>query len=170
MHVCACVCVCVCVCLLVAWSCPPLCKPMDCSLTGSSVHGFLQARILEWVAIPFSRSSRPRNLAGLLNCRQIFYQLSYPAMPETWVRSLGWEDPLEKGMTTHSSILVWRVPWTVQSMGLQSQTWLSDFHFHLEDNWQLFTKLNIVLLYNSEIMSLGIYPNTFKTIFIQCLL
>ena len=36
-----------------------------------------------------------------------------PAMWETWVGSLGWEDPLEKGKATHSSILVWRVPWTV---------------------------------------------------------
>ena len=35
-----------------------------------------------------------------------------PAMQETWVRSLGWEDPLEKGMATHSSILAWRIPWT----------------------------------------------------------
>ena len=35
-----------------------------------------------------------------------------PAMQETWVRSLGWEDPLEKGMATHSSILAWRNPWT----------------------------------------------------------
>ena len=34
-----------------------------------------------------------------------------PAMRETWVRSLGWEDPLEKGMATHSSILAWRIPW-----------------------------------------------------------
>ena len=38
---------------------------------------------------------------------------------ETWVRSLGWEDPLEKGTATHSSILAWRIPRTVQSMGLQ---------------------------------------------------
>ena len=36
-----------------------------------------------------------------------------PAMGETWVRSLGWEDPLEKGKATHSSILAWRIPWTV---------------------------------------------------------
>ena len=41
--------------LLVAQSCPILCYPMGCSLSGSSVHGILQARILEWVAIPFSR-------------------------------------------------------------------------------------------------------------------
>ena len=36
-----------------------------------------------------------------------------PAMWETWVRSLGWEDPLEKGRATHSSILAWRIPWTL---------------------------------------------------------
>ena len=36
-----------------------------------------------------------------------------PAMPETLVRFLGWEDPLEKGKATHSSILAWRIPWTV---------------------------------------------------------
>ena len=43
-----------------------------------------------------------------------------PAMPETWFRSLGWEDPLEKGMATHSSILAWRIPWTEEPDGLQS--------------------------------------------------
>ena len=42
-----------------------------------------------------------------------------PAMQETWVRSLGWEDSLEKGKATHSSILAWRIPWTVGSMGSQ---------------------------------------------------
>ena len=42
-----------------------------------------------------------------------------PAMQETWVQSLGREDPLEKGEATHSSILAWRIPWTVQSMGSQ---------------------------------------------------
>ena len=42
-----------------------------------------------------------------------------PAMRETWVQSLGWEDPLERGKATHSSILAWRIPWTVHSMGLQ---------------------------------------------------
>ena len=36
-----------------------------------------------------------------------------PAMRKTWVRPLGWEDPLEKGMATHCSILAWRIPWTV---------------------------------------------------------
>ena len=43
-----------------------------------------------------------------------------PAMQETWVQSLGREDPLEKGMATHSSILAWRIPWTENPSGLQS--------------------------------------------------
>ena len=41
------------------------------------------------------------------------------AMQETLVQSLGWKDPLEKGMATHSSILAWRIPWTEESGGLQ---------------------------------------------------
>ena len=43
-----------------------------------------------------------------------------PAMQETWVRSLGWEDPLEEGMATHSNILAWRIPWTEKPGGLQA--------------------------------------------------
>ena len=43
-----------------------------------------------------------------------------PAMQETWVQSLGWEDPLEKGKATHSSILAWRIPWREEPGGLQS--------------------------------------------------
>ena len=43
-----------------------------------------------------------------------------PAMQEAWVQPLGWEDPLEEGMATHSSILAWRIPWTEGPGGLQS--------------------------------------------------
>ena len=43
-----------------------------------------------------------------------------PAIQETWVQSLSKEDPLEKGMTTHSNILAWRIPWTEEPSGLQS--------------------------------------------------
>ena len=43
-----------------------------------------------------------------------------PAIQETWVQSLGWEDPLEKGMATHSSILAWEIPWTEEPCVLQS--------------------------------------------------
>ena len=42
-----------------------------------------------------------------------------PATRETWAPSLGWEDPLEKGVATHSSILAWRIPWTVWPVGSQ---------------------------------------------------
>ena len=56
------------------------------------------------------------------------------AVWKTRVRSLGWEDPLEKMMATHSSVLTWKISWTarsgrLQSMGSQSRTWLSDFTF-----------------------------------------
>ena len=55
-----------------------------------------------------------------------------PAMWETWVLSLGWEDPLEKGKATHSSIPAWRIPWTVVHGGTESdmteQLSLSLFH------------------------------------------
>ena len=43
-----------------------------------------------------------------------------PAMRETWLGSLVWEDPLKKGMGTHASILAWRIPWTEEPGGLQS--------------------------------------------------
>ena len=49
-----------------------------------------------------------------------------PAMQETQVRSLGQEDPLEKGMATHCSVLAWRIPWTEEPGGLQSMGSLSD--------------------------------------------
>ena len=53
-----------------------------------------------------------------------------PAMRETWVRSLGWEGPLEKGKTTLSGILAWRMPWSVIVHGVtKSRTRLSDFDF-----------------------------------------
>ena len=52
-----------------------------------------------------------------------------PAMQETLVRFLGRENRLEKGKATHSSILAWRIPWTIPGI-TKSQTWLSNFHFH----------------------------------------
>ena len=74
--------------------------------------------------IPGSGSSPGEELGYLL-------QYSWPflvaqtvknllAMQETWVRFLGWEDPLEKGMATYSSILAWRIPWTEETGRLQS--------------------------------------------------
>ena len=58
---------------------------------------------------------------------QVAQTLKNPlAMQETWVRSLGWEDPLEKGMATLSSILAWRTPWTEEPRGLQTTGWQRD--------------------------------------------
>ena len=65
-----------------------------------------------------------------------------PAMQETQVQPQVWEDPLEKGMATHSGILAWRIPWTekpgrLQSMGSQkSQTSLSNQHFLEVEPWR----------------------------------
>ena len=64
-----------------------------------------------------------------------------PAILETWLWSLGWEDPLEKGATTHSSILAWRIPQTVQSMGSQ----------RVRHDWATFTSLHhAIVLYRCE--------------------
>ena len=65
--------------VVVAQSCLSLCDPLDCSPPGSSVHGILQARILEWVAIPFSRGIFPTQ--DFLHCRQILYCLSHQGSP-----------------------------------------------------------------------------------------
>ena len=66
--------------ITVAQSCPTLCDPKDCGPPGFSVDGILQARILEWVAIPFSMgSSQPRDLLnpGLPHCRKILYHMNH---------------------------------------------------------------------------------------------
>ena len=109
--------------------CLTLSNAMDCSLPGSSVHGNLQTRILEWVAIPYSW---PRDwtcvscIAGGYFTTELPEKLyilvaqriqNPPAMWETWVPSLGWEDTLVEGMATHSSM--GRGASWVQSIGSQ---------------------------------------------------
>ena len=102
---------------------------------GFSVYGILQARMLEWIAISFSRGSSPprdRTQSPASALAGAFFTKGFPggslvknlpAMRETWVQSLGWEDPLEKEMANHSSILAWKIPWAqegrLQSMGSQ---------------------------------------------------
>ena len=61
-----------------------------------------------------------------------------PAMQETRVQSLGWEDLMEKGMTTHSSSFIWRIPWTEEPGGLQSvgsQRDTTNTHTHTINSW-----------------------------------
>ena len=128
-------------------SCVRLCDTMD-----YTVHGILQARILEWVAVPFSGGSfQPRDWTQVSHIAGGFFT-SWATRPcfKSWIRKicwrrnrlptpvllgfpcgsagkesacnvgdLGWGDSLEKGKATHSSILAWEIPWTVQSIGWQ---------------------------------------------------
>ena len=119
-----------CVCDQSLQLCLTLCNLMDCSLPGSSVHGILQARILEWVAMPSSRgSSGPRNqnpnLLCLLLCRQILYswatveapQHLYCKMNSKWLLKLAfslffwclrWDDLVQSSeMQLFSTVTVW---------------------------------------------------------------
>ena len=87
-----------------------LCDPRNFSLPASPVHGIFQGRIAQMVK-------------------------HLPAMQETWVRSLSWEDPLEKEMVTHSSTLAWKIPWMEESgrlqyMGLErvGHNWATSLH------------------------------------------
>ena len=124
--------------------CLSLCDPMGCSLPGLSVHGIFQARILERVVISFSRgSSQPRDQTQVSCTAGRFFTIwapgiwvqlgpwnrasllaqtvkNLPAIQETWVRAPGQEDPPEKGVAAHSSILAWRIPRTKEPGGLQS--------------------------------------------------
>ena len=81
---------------LVGQSCLILCDPMDCRPPGSSAHGILQARILEWVAMPSSRgSSRPREWTQVSLIAGGFFTV--------------WATRVEKAMATHSTVLAWRI-------------------------------------------------------------
>ena len=100
---------------------------------------------------------------AVTNCPALVAQMvkNLPAMQEMLVRSLDREDPLEKGMATHSSTHAWRIAWTeepggLQPMGLQSQTRLSSFHFH--HPWQLAS------LHTFRGFSLGSGPQTSSSI------
>ena len=83
-----CVCVCVCVCVWVHTQlCPTLCYPMDCSPPDSSAHGILQARLLEEIAVSFSRGSpwsRDWTRVSCISCvgRRVLYQLRYQGSPQ----------------------------------------------------------------------------------------
>ena len=102
---------------------PTLCDLVDGSPPGSPVPGF--SRQEHWSGVPFPS---PMYTGPLLKTGMDFKGIlrwlsgykNPPAMQETQkmqVRSLGWEDPLEEGMTTHSSILAWRIPWTEEPWG-----------------------------------------------------
>ena len=92
-----------------------------------NVLSWLRLAIVNWHQLVLFLVGTSGHLGAFLIAQLI---KNRPAMRETWVRCLGWEDPLEKGKASHSSILAWRIPWTVQFMQLQRvKTQLSDFHF-----------------------------------------
>ena len=117
----------------VAQSCPTLYDPMDSSLPGPSVHGIFQARVLEYSLLeafyhePLAPSSLFNIFTQIINNSFFPWHLflwpqgllfpvgqtvkRLPTMRETQVQSLGQEDLLKKEMATHSSILVWKIPW-----------------------------------------------------------
>ena len=82
-----------------------------------------------------------------------------------WVQSLSWEDPLEKGKTTHSSILAWRIPWTVYSVELQSRMWATFIHVFTESvmpsNYLILCHL--LLLQPSSLPSIRVFSKIFNT-------
>ena len=108
----------------VAQSCLTLSDHMDCSPPGSPIPGILQARVLEWVAIAVVTYIILNVLVAtvLLCVASLAAQMvkSLPARQENWVRSLSQEDPLEKEIAIHSSILAWKIPWTEEPGRLQS--------------------------------------------------
>ena len=122
--------------LLVSQSCLILCDPMDCSPPGSSSHGDSPGRntgvichaLLQGTFPPRgTEQESPAPRASLV--AQLVK--TPPAMWETWVWSLGWEDPLEKGKATHSSTLAWKTSMNCIGHGVaKSRTWLSNFHLH----------------------------------------
>ena len=89
---------------------------MDCSLPGSSVHGIFQARILTRSVV--------KNLPEIQETH------------ETWVRSLGWEDPLAEEMAVCSSILAWEIPRTEEAGGLQSKVSQRVGHMYTQDRME----------------------------------
>ena len=109
--------VCMCVCVLVTQSCPTLCNPMDCTLPGSSVHGILQARILEWAAISFSKGPywpRDWTLVSLIADRFFTIWATREAhhMLISWVFCLFWLFLVQ------------------HSISLYSQNWIRSFKPH----------------------------------------
>ena len=91
--------------VLVAQSCPTVCDPMDCSLPGSSVHGILQARILEWVAIPFSRGSSQARSPALQADSLLSEQAGKPLIlkvEELICRGCQWESEAPPAWLAHS--------------------------------------------------------------------
>ena len=111
-------------------SCVQLCDPMDCSPPGPLSMGFSRWEYLNGQSFPPpddlpDAGIKPMSPAYISQIAGTFFTTivvqNVPAMRETWVQSLGWEDLLEKGNTTHSSILAWRISWTLKELDTTEQ-------------------------------------------------
>ena len=78
---------------------------LNCGVCSGTAHRASREPLGPWLCVAFLVAQRVERV---------------PAIWETWVRSLGWEDPLEKEVATHSSILAWTIPWTEEPGGLPS--------------------------------------------------
>ena len=101
----------------------------------------------QWRGLRKRARSKSKQMSSIKITASLVAQLvkNPPARQETWVWSLGWEDPLERGKSTHSSILAWRTPWTIQSMGLQrvGHNWATfTFTFPWRSKWLRFHARN----------------------------
>ena len=101
---------------VVVWSLSPVqlfCNPMDCSPSGSSVHGIFQARILEWVDVPFSKGNVPTQGSNpnLLQCRQILYHCATKEVQTYY--EVKWKS------LSHGQLFV--TPWTIESTEFSRQ-------------------------------------------------
>ena len=120
--------------------CLTLCHPMDCTLPGPSVHGILQARILEWAVIPFSRwSKQPRDLnPGLLHCRQILYHLSHQGSPYVYIYT-----------TFYLSINQLKDIWVISTFGCYEQYF--NEHLCISSVWtDVFISLDCIFIHLGE--------------------
>ena len=101
----------------IAQSCPTLCDPMDCSPSGSSIHGILQARILEWVAIAFSRGSfRPRDRAQVCRIAGRHFNL-WAVRPARWPTvPLTITGNTKRSGTEGKQVYVWTAVWSTLRM------------------------------------------------------
>ena len=120
----------------VAQSCLTLCDPIDCSLSGSSVHGIFQARVLEWIAISFSRGIFPTQESnpGLPHCRQTLYCLSHQGIPSLAYWSLFYRHEKMRMKETNNVLVLLRRVLTVWIL------W-QDLRPHLKNHWLKLLKL-----------------------------
>ena len=144
---------------LVAWSCPTLCNSMDCNPPGSSVHGILQATVLEWVAISFSRgSSQPRGRTPIPCIADRFFTI--------WATG----EALRPGAWSQLRLWVQVPVWVLAGSGSQpmdsSPIWGAQFQLH-SDTWafwlvhthQAHTNLKVLVMPGMPSSPLELCPN-----------